>query len=140
MVIPDAQFLLALPPTVLGAALFPDPAYPDSFYYVAVARELAAGHGFQVQYVWNFVDLAGSLPEAGVLPIPSNGHWMPLAALVQVPFIWVLGATPLASAVPFWIASAATAPLTWLVAHDAGLQRWQATAAGVIAPAPTRPL
>lgn len=136
MVIPVALFLLALGARVLGAALFPDPAYPDSFYYVSVARELAAGHGFQVQYVWNFVDLAGALPEAGVLPIPSNAHWMPLAALVQVPFIWVLGATPLASAVPFWIASAATAPLTWYIARDAGLQRWQAAAAGVMVALP----
>lgn len=136
MVIPIALFLLALGARVLGAALFTDPAYPDSFYYVAVARELAAGHGFQVQYIWNFVDLAGSLPGTGVLPIPSNAHWMPLAALVQVPFIWVLGATPLASALPFWIASAATAPLTWYIARDAGLQRWQATAAGVMVALP----
>ena len=42
MVIPVALFLLALIARALGTALFPDPAYPDSFYYVAVARELAA--------------------------------------------------------------------------------------------------
>jgi 4-amino-4-deoxy-L-arabinose transferase-like glycosyltransferase len=136
MVIPVALFLIALGARVLGGALFPDPAYPDSFYYVAVARELAAGHGFQVGYIWDFVDVGGSLPTAGVLPIPSNAHWMPLAAIVQVPFIWLLGAVPLASALPFWIASAATAPLTWLIGRDAGLQSWQAVAAGLMVAMP----
>jgi 4-amino-4-deoxy-L-arabinose transferase-like glycosyltransferase len=136
MVIPVTLFLLALGARALGTALFPDPAYPDSFYYVAVARELAAGHGFQVPYVWGFVDVGGRLPDAGVLPIPSNAHWMPLAALVQVPFIWLLGATPVASALPFWIASAATAPLTWYVARDSGLAPWQALGAGVMVALP----
>src|SRR5690349_17089787 len=136
MVIPVSLFLLALVARALGTALFPDPAYPDSFYYVAVARELAAGHGFQVGYIWDFVDVGGSLPDAGVLPIPSNGHWMPLAALVQVPFIWLLGATPVASALPFWIASAAAAPLTWFIGRDAGLERWQALGAGIMVAMP----
>lgn len=136
MVIPVSLFLLALGARLLGTALFPDPAYPDAFYYVAVARELAAGHGFQVPYIWNFVDVGGSLPASGVLPIPSNAHWMPLAALVQVPFIWLLGATPVASVLPFWLASAATAPLTWHIARDAGLERWQALGAGIMVALP----
>jgi hypothetical protein len=136
MVIPVALFLLALGARVVGTALFPDPAYPDSFYYVAVARELAAGDGFQLHYIWNFVDVAGPLPETGSLPIASNAHWMPLAALVQVPFIWLLGPTALASALPFWIASAAVAPLTWAIGRDAGLAAWQAVAAGVMVALP----
>jgi len=136
MVIPVTLFLLALAARALGTALFADPAYPDSFYYVAVARELAAGNGFQVPYLWGFVEVGGRLPDAGVLPIPSNAHWMPLAALVQVPFIWLLGATPIASAMPFWIASAATAPLTWFIARDAGLAPWQAVGAGVMVALP----
>ena len=41
----------------------------------------------------------GTGPGAtAALPIPSNAHWMPLAALVQVPFIWLLGPTALAAA------------------------------------------
>jgi 4-amino-4-deoxy-L-arabinose transferase-like glycosyltransferase len=136
MVIPVTLFLLALAARALGTALFPDPAYPDSFYYVAVARELAAGHGFQLPFIWNFVDVGGHLPTQAILPIPSNAHWMPLAALVQVPFIWALGATPLASAMPFWLASAATAPLTWFIGRDAGLERWQAAGAGVMVAMP----
>ena len=87
--------------------------------------------------IWNFVESAACCPAAGVLPIPSNAHWMPLAALVQVPFIWLLGPTPLASALPFWIASAAAAPLTWLDrARRLACARWQAAAAGVMVALP----
>ncbi len=135
--VPLTLFLLALGARALGGALFPDPAYPDSFYYVSVARELAAGHGFQVGYIWNFVDTGTpTLPEAGTLPIVSNAHWMPLAALIQVPFIWLLGPTALASALPFWLASAAVAPVTWWIGRDAGLAPWQASAAGVMVALP----
>ena len=70
------------------SSAFPDPAYPDSFYYVDVARALAAGHGFNVDFVWIFAEVGGTIPADPTLPIPSNAHWMPLASIVQVPFIW----------------------------------------------------
>ena len=138
MVVPLSLFLVALCARILTGAVFPDPAYPDAFYYVNLARELAAGHGFSIDYIWNFVEVGGRLPDAAaaVLPIPSNAHWMPLAALVQVPFIWLLGPTALASGLPFWLAAAATAPLTWWIARDAGLPRWQGIGAGLLVAAP----
>jgi hypothetical protein len=114
----------------------PDPAYPDAFYYVNVARGLAGGTGWTVDYIWNFVEVGGRLPESGVLPIPSNAHWMPLAVLLQVPFIWLLGPTPIASGLPFWLCAAAVAPVTWWIARDAGLERWQAYAAGLLVAVP----
>lgn len=135
--VPLSLFLLALGARMLGGALFLDPGYPDAFYYVSVARELAAGHGFQVGYIWNFVDTGtATLPDIGVLPIVSNAHWMPLAAIIQVPFIWLLGPTALASALPFWLTSAAVAPLTWWIGRDAGLASWQAAAAAVMVAVP----
>jgi 4-amino-4-deoxy-L-arabinose transferase-like glycosyltransferase len=136
MVIPIALFLVALGARIVTGALFMDPAYPDSFYYVNVAHALAAGHGFQVDFIWNFVETGGHLPTTGILPIPSNAHWMPLASLVQVPFIWLLGPVPLASALPFWLASAAAAPVTYWIGRDAALPRWQATAAGLMVALP----
>ncbi len=136
MAIPALLFGVAIVARLLVAMLFPDPAYPDAFYYVNVARELAAGHGFQVDYIWNFVEVGGRLPAEGVLPIPSNAHWMPLAALVQVPFIWLLGPTTVASALPFWLAAAAVAPLTYVIGRDAGLPRWQAASAGLLVAMP----
>ena len=136
MAIPVLLFVIALAARAGSALLFPGPAYPDSYYYVNVANALAAGGGFSVDYVWSFVDVGGVLPAEGRLPIPSNAHWMPLAALVQVPFIWVLGASPLASGLPFWLAAAAVAPLTFVVAREAGLERWQAVASGLLVALP----
>jgi 4-amino-4-deoxy-L-arabinose transferase-like glycosyltransferase len=136
MAIPILLFAVAFTARLVTAALFVEPAYPDALYYVNLGRELAAGGGFSVDYIWNFVEVGGSLPEAGVLPIPSNAHWMPLAALVQVPFIWALGPTALASGLPFWLVAAAAAPLTWFIGRDAGMPSWQAAAAGLLVAVP----
>jgi hypothetical protein len=113
-------FALAFVVRVLLLILYPDPAYVDSYYYVNVARALAAGHGFSIDFIWTFVDVGGHLPAHPVLPIPSNAHWMPLASLVQVPFIVVLGATAFASALPFALIGALAAPMIWLFAREAG--------------------
>jgi hypothetical protein len=123
-----ARFALALP--------FQGPAYADATYYVTVARELAAGHGFSMPYIWSFVDVGGHLPDVGLLPIPSNAHWMPLASIVQVPFIWALGPTWLASSLPFWILGALAAPVTYLIGMDAGLGRHVALPASLLMAVP----
>ena len=119
----------------VGAA-FPGPAYPDSYYYVHVAQQLAAGHGFTADYIWNFVDVGGRLPAVPTLPIPSNAHWMPLAAVVQVPFIWLFGPTALASGLPFWIVGALAAPLTYVIGRDAGFSTSQSVAGGLLVAVP----
>ncbi|CAN5793105.1 hypothetical protein BH24CHL8_BH24CHL8_01130 [soil metagenome] len=136
MRLPLALFLVALAVRGLTAAVFGDPAYPDSFYYVNLARALADGNGLQVDYIWNFVDVGGRLPAEGVLPIPSNAHWMPLAALIQVPFIRLLGPTTLASGLPFWLVAALAAPLTWYIGRDAGLSRMTSAAGGLLVAIP----
>ena len=127
-----ALYLLALVARLAVAALFPDPAYPDSFYYVDVARQLAAGHGFNVDFIWIFPEVGGAIPANPVLPIPSNAHWMPLASLVQVPFIWLLGPTAMASAIPFALFGALAAPLAWAIGRDAGAPRFVAIGAGIL--------
>ena len=113
-------------------ALYPDPAYVDSYYYVNVARALQAGHGFNIDFIWTFVDLGGSIPARPVLPIPSNAHWMPLASLVQVPFLAILGPTAWASALPFALIGSLAAPMTWAFATEAGARRNVAIGAGLL--------
>jgi hypothetical protein len=113
-------FALGLGVRVLLILLYPDPAYVDSYYYVSVARSLAAGHGFSINYIWTFVDTGGHLPANPTLPIPSNAHWMPLASLVQAPFIVVLGPSAFASALPFALIGALAAPMIWAFAREAG--------------------
>jgi 4-amino-4-deoxy-L-arabinose transferase-like glycosyltransferase len=127
-----AAFLVRV---AVGAA-FAGPAYPDSYYYYSVAQSLAGGHGLTIDYIWNFVDVGGQIPTDPTLPIPSNGHWLPLAVLVQVPFIWVLGTTALASQLPMWLIGAAAAPLTYFIARDAGLETRLSVAAGLLAAVP----
>ena len=95
---PIALYLLALVVRLVLIAIFPDPAYPDSYYYVDAARAFAGGQGLQVDFVWIFAEVGGHIPAVPTLPIPSNAHWMPLASFVQVPFIWLLGPTAIASA------------------------------------------
>jgi len=133
---PIALYLLALIARLVVIGHFPDPAYPDSYYYVDVARSLAAGHGFNVDFVWIFAEVGGRIPANPILPIPSNAHWMPLASIVQVPFIWLLGPTAFASAVPFAFIGALAAPLTWAIARDAGSSRVVANGAAVLVALP----
>ncbi len=136
MRIPLLLYGLALAVRLVLIGLFPDPAYPDSYYYVDVARAIARGDGLLVDFIWIFADVGGRIPADPVLPIPSNAHWMPLASFVQVPFIWLLGPTAWASALPFAIAGAVAAPLTWAVARDAGATPRVATAAGALVALP----
>ena len=131
-----ALYALALVVRLLLILGFPDPAYPDSFYYVDVARALARGEGFNVDVVWIFAEVGGRLPADPVLPIPSNAHWMPLASLIQVPFIWLLGPTAFASALPFAITGAVAAPLAWAIARDAGAKPAVALGAGILTAVP----
>jgi len=134
--IPIVLFVTALVVRVAVGVLFPGPAYPDSYYYVHIGEQLAAGHGFVADYIWNFVDVGGGLPVDPTLPIPSNGHWMPLTAVVQVPFLVLIGKGALAAALPFWIVGAVAAPLTWWIGRDAGFDRVPAAAAGLLVALP----
>jgi 4-amino-4-deoxy-L-arabinose transferase-like glycosyltransferase len=129
-------YALALVVRVVLLGHFPDPAYPDSFYYVDVARNLAEGRGFNIDLIWIFAEVGGTIPADPTLPIPSNAHWMPLASLVQVPFIALLGPTAWASALPFAFIGSLAAPLTWAMARDAGAQAWVSVAAGILVALP----
>ena len=115
---------------------FPDPAYPDSAYYVDVARALHAGQGFNVDFIWIFPEVGGKIPAVPTLPIPSNAHWMPLASIVQVPFLMLFGDVAWASALPFALIGAIAAPLTWAIARDAGARPFVAIGAGVLVAIP----
>ncbi len=133
---PLALYALALAVRLVLLAGFADPAYPDAFYYVDVAQSLAAGRGFEIDAIWIFPEVGGGIPASPTLPVPSNAHWMPLASLVQVPFIWVLGPTALASALPLAMIGAIAAPLTWAIARDAGAIREVALGAGILVAIP----
>ena len=131
-----ALYLLALVARLAVLVHFPDAAYPDSYYYSDVARNIAAGRGFVVDFIWIFAEVGGTLPADPMLPIPSNAHWMPLASLVQVPFLAVFGPEPLAAGVPFAVIGATAAPLTWAIAREAGAAERVAVGAGILVALP----
>jgi hypothetical protein len=133
---PIALFGLALIVRLVLIATYPDAAYPDSYYYVDVARAIASGHGLNLDFVWIFAEVGNRIPDPATLPIPSNAHWLPLASFVQVPFIAVLGPTALASALPLAIIGSLAAPLTWAIARDARAEPIVATAAAVLSAVP----
>jgi len=133
---PLLLYALALGVRLLLVAHFPDPAYPDSFYYADVARALHDGRGFNVDFVWIFAEVGGKLPAHPMLPIPSNAHWMPLASLVQVPFLAVFGEQAWAGALPFAVVGALVAPLAWRIGVDAGARPLVSIGAGILAAIP----
>jgi hypothetical protein len=134
--IPILVYLLALAVRFALAAQYPDAAYPDSYYYVDVARALAATGRLEVDFVWIFAEVGGAIPDPAVLPVPSNAHWLPLSSFLQVPFIWVLGPTAWASALPMILVGALVAPLTWLIAKEAGMRPAVANGAAILAAVP----
>lgn len=136
MRIPLLLYGLALAVRLVLIAHFPYPAYPDSAYYVDVARSLHAGQGFNVDFIWIFAEVGGKLPLDPALPIASNAHWMPLASIIQLPFIGIFGDVAWASALPFAIIGAIAAPLTWAIARDAGSRDAVAIGAGILTAVP----
>ena len=75
--IPLLLYVLALAVRLVLIAHFPDPAYPDSSYYVDVARTLAAGQGFNVDFIWIFAEVGGTHPGR---PGPADPLERPLDA------------------------------------------------------------
>ena len=61
---------------------------------------------------------------------------MPLASVVQVPFLLLFGEVAWASALPFALIGATAAPLTWAIARDAGARRRVAIGAGFLVAIP----
>jgi hypothetical protein len=134
--IPFALYGFAVVVRGLLFAVHPDAAYPDSYYYAEVARSIQAGHGFNIDFIYSFLDVGGRIPADPHLPIPSNGFWMPLASIVQLPTLWLLGVTALASAIPFILIGALAVPLTWLIAREAGCSQRIALAAALAVAVP----
>jgi len=112
--------VVALVLRTLAAALVPWPPYTDPAYYDLVAQQLATGHGFSAPVIWSFLEVGSRIPANPVLPVPSNGHWMPLTSIVSAAFMAVLGPGWRAGQVPMVLLSVALVPFTYLV----GWQFW----------------
>jgi hypothetical protein len=131
-----ALYLLALIVRAAMVGLYPDAAYNDAYYYADVARALAAGHGFNVDFVWVFAEVGNHIPANPTLPVPSNAHWLPLSSVLQAPFLMLFGPVGWASAIPMVLIGSLTAPLTLVIARDAGMSRTVGIGAAILAAVP----
>jgi 4-amino-4-deoxy-L-arabinose transferase-like glycosyltransferase len=110
--------------------------YTDPAYYSLVGQRLAEGHGFTIPVLYSFLEVGGRLPADPTLPVPSNGHWMPLTSLVATPFVEVLGEWLggwRAAQVPMIVLSAALVPFTYLVGRELWGSRTVALTAAALA-------
>ncbi len=128
-------FGLALLARVVAALLVDYPPYGDPAYYQLVGEQLAAGHGFSVPVLWSFLEVGGRLPPDAVLPVPSNGHWMPLTSIVAAGSIAIFGdliGPWRAAELPMILIGAALVPFTYLVAMQLWSSRFNAWVAALL--------
>ncbi len=128
-------FALALVTRVAAALLVDYPPYTDPAYYQLVGQQLAAGHGFSVPVLWSFLEVGGRLPAHAVLPVPSNGHWMPLTSIVAAGSIAIFGdllGSWRAAELPMILIGAVLVPFTYLVAIDLWGSRFNAWVAALL--------
>ncbi|MEO8252431.1 MAG: phospholipid carrier-dependent glycosyltransferase [Chloroflexota bacterium] len=128
-------FAVALLTRIAAALLVDYPPYVDPAYYQLVGVQLATGHGFSVPVLWSFLEVGGRLPANPILPVPSNGHWMPLTSIVAAGSIALLGdllGSWRAAQLPMILLGAALVPFTYLIATDLWGSRFNAWIAALL--------
>jgi len=126
---------LALVTRAVAALLVNYPPYGDPAYYQLVGEQLAAGHGFNVPVLWSFLEVGGRLPANPMLPVPSNGHWMPLTSILAAGSIVVVGdllGTWRAAELPMIVLGAALVPFTYYVSIRLWGSRFNAWIAALV--------
>jgi 4-amino-4-deoxy-L-arabinose transferase-like glycosyltransferase len=117
----------------LAVVLVPWPPFTDPAYYSLIAQRLAEGHGFTTPVLWSFIEVGSVLPDPAVLPVSSNGHWMPLTSIVAAASMAVFGSSYVAGTLPLIILSALLVPFTYLLTWQLFGVRWQAWLAAILA-------
>jgi hypothetical protein len=125
--------LAALVARVVAAWLVPSAPYTDAAYYTLVAERLADGHGFTLPVLYSFLEVGGSLPSIPVLPVDSNGHWMPLTSIVAAGSMAIFGSDWRAGQIPMVVLAVAWVGLTHFVTWDLWRVRGHAAVAGILA-------
>ena len=128
-------FALALVTRFAASLLVSYPPYTDPAYYQLVAERLASGHGFSVPVLWSFLEVGGRLPANPMLPVASNGHWMPLTSIVSAGSIALFGGllgTWRAAELPMIVIGSALIPFTYLIAAQLGASRFNAWVAALL--------
>jgi hypothetical protein len=120
--------LLGMATMILVAAFQPSPGYMDADYYYAGGLQLAAGHGFNEPYLWNYLDNPTGLPH------PSHAYWMPLTSILVAAGAWLFGpGSWLAARIGFMMVAALIPPITAALSWSFTARRDLALTSGFLA-------
>jgi hypothetical protein len=121
-------YLISLAIVVIVAAFQSSPGYMDADYYYAGGVQLAEGHGFQEEILWNYLDDPAGLPH------PSHAYWMPLSSILAALGMKLAGRPSFNMAqLGFVLLAALVPPLTARLAYVITRQRRMALLAGLLA-------
>ncbi|HTE05870.1 MAG TPA: glycosyltransferase family 39 protein, partial [Planctomycetota bacterium] len=84
----------------------------DIAFYCTVAKNLAAGRGFVIDYIWNFWDRPAGIPT------PSNVWWMPLPSALCALGMAVGGSSYAAAQLTMIAVSSVLPLLAWLLGRE----------------------
>jgi len=98
------------------------PHHGDISFYYAVARNLAEGRGFVIDYVWNFWNHPKGIPTF------SNDWWMPLTSVLSA-LGMLVGGVSYASAQDTMVVVTSVLPL---VVYLLGSELWGSRAVGLV--------
>jgi hypothetical protein len=76
------------------ASMVQHPGHGDSAFYYTVAENIVEGRGFQIDYIWNYMNN----PEA--ITHSSHGFWMPLTSLIISLSMFVFGKSLFSALLP----------------------------------------
>jgi hypothetical protein len=124
---------VALVVRAIAAIVVPWPPFTDPAYYSLIAQRLVEGQGFTTPVLWSFLEVGSSIPDPATLPVPSNGHWMPLTSVVAAASMTMFGSTYAAGTVPLIVLSALLVPMTYQVTWELTGARWTSAVAAVLA-------
>lgn len=112
-----ALLLICLGALALRLALLPFIAHPgigDPNYYYLLGERLLNGHGFTIEFIWQYNDPPAALTH----PID---HWLPLTGALAAGGMALFGQTVTAALIPFILIGALLPALTYAAARDFGV-------------------
>lgn len=88
------------------------PGHGDHAYYFELAKNLAEGRGFVIDYVWHFLVLPDGLTHY------SNDFWMPLTSIIISVFLMAFGKSMLSALLPSIIFGLGLAFITFFIGME----------------------
>ncbi len=120
-------FFAGLIISILMLLIRPYTGYMDADYYFGTAREIATGHGFIQNFLWNYLDNPASIPH------PAFTYWMPLSSIIATFGLWLLQTNDLLSSrIPFVIIFSFVPVITAMMTYRITSLRSSALVAGLL--------